>query len=197
MPQRHAIARCGIYHHAAGADVALIGGAKLQAKLDQIAKRLARTKTLRVGFLENATYPDENHTQVAQAAFWLNYGTSTAPPRPFFTDMIREKSPGWGAALAEILADNGYDIDNAMQQMGEGIAGQLRDALIELDAPALSPITIMLRKMLIDNPNLRVTGTTIGEAAARVAAGEPTAPASEKVGVYTGHMLNSIDYDTK
>jgi len=171
------------------------GGAKLAAKLDEIAKKLGEKRTLRVGFLEGATYPDENGTTVAQVAFWLNYGTSTAPPRPFFTDMIAAKSPKWGDALERLLVRTDYDIDAALQMMGEGISDQLRQSIIELDAPPLSEITLMLRKMRIDDPHLVVTGATVGEAARRVAAGEPTAPASTKVGVYTGHMLNSIAYE--
>jgi len=173
----------------------LTGGDKLQAKLAEIAKNLEGKHTLRVGFLEGATYPDENGTHVAQVAFWLNYGTKTAPPRPFFSGMVSEKSGAWGDKLARILAGNGYDIDDALHKMGEGIAGQLRDSIVNLNSPALSPVTLMLRKMLIDSPNLNVTAATVGEAARRVAAGESSEGASTKVGVHTGHMLNSLDYE--
>lgn len=171
----------------------LEGGAKLKAKLAEIAKRLEGKHELRVGFLEGATYPDTG-TPVATVAWWLNYGTKTAPPRPFFTDMVRDKSDKWGDALARILQSNGYDVDKSLAIMGEGISAQLQAAIVDLDAPALSPITIMLRKMRIDDPHLVVTGATVGEAAARVAKGETTAPASTKVGVYTGHLLNSVAY---
>lgn len=177
--------------------VTLTGGAKLQAKLKEIAKKVEGKHELRVGFLEGATYPDEAGTPVAQVAWWLNYGTQTAPPRPFFTDMIKAKSDGWGDSLARILQQNDFDIRDALMKMGEGISGQARQALIDLDAPALSPITMMLRKMRIDDPHLIVTGATVGEAARRVDEGESSAPASSKVGVYTGHLLNSIDYEVK
>lgn len=179
--------------------VGLTGGDKLRTKLREIAKKIEGSHELRVGFLEGATYPDENGTPVATVAWWLNYGTKTAPPRPFFTNMVKVKSDKWGDALARILADNDYDVTDALMKMGEGISAQLRQAIIELDAPALSPITLMLRKMRIDDPHLVVTGATVGEAARRVAAGESSSPASTKVGVYTGHLLNSIDYevDTK
>lgn len=172
----------------------LSGGAKLQAKLDEIARGLKRAHTLRVGFPEGATYPDESHTPVAQAAFWLNFGTSTAPPRPFFTNMIQDKSPEWGEALGFALEDNDYNIKKALAIMGEGIASQLQESLIDLEAPPLSKITLMLRKMRIDNPKLVISGWTVGEAARLVALGNSTEPASEKPGVYTGHMLNSIAY---
>lgn len=175
----------------------LTGGDKLQAKLREIAKRIEGKHELRVGFLEGATYPDESGTPVAMVAWWLNYGTKTAPPRPFFTNMVKIKSDKWGDALARILADNDYNVTDALMKMGEGISGQLRQALIDLDTPALSPITLMLRKMRIDDPHLVVTGATVGEAARRVAEGESSSPASTKVGIYTSHMLNSIDYEVK
>lgn len=173
----------------------LTGGDKLKAKLREIAKRIEGKHELRVGFLEGATYPDESGTPVATVAWWLNYGTKTAPPRPFFTNMVKVKSDKWGNALARILADNDYDVDKSLAIMGFGIGAQLQSALIELDAPALSPITLMLRKMRIDDPHLVVTGATVGEAESRVAKGESSSPASTKVGVYTGHMLNSIYFD--
>lgn len=171
------------------------GGEKLQARLDEIAKQIGGGKhELRVGFLEGATYPDESGTPVAQVAWWLNFGTKTAPPRMFFSNMVKTKSPKWGDALAKILKQNDFDVAKSLAIMGEGIAGQLQQSIIELDAPALSPITLMLRKMRIDDPHLEITGATVGEAARRVAAGEDSSPASTKVGVYTGHMLNSVAY---
>lgn len=175
----------------------LTGGDKLRAKLAEIAKQIEGKHELRVGFLEGAIYPDEAGTPVATVAWWLNYGTKTAPPRPFFTNMVKTKSNDWGDELAVILQQNDFDVDKSLRIMGERIGGQLRDAIIELDAPALSPITLMLRKMRIDDPHLIVTGATVGEAARRVAAGESSSPASTKVGVYTGHMLNSVDYEVK
>lgn len=172
----------------------LTGGAKLQAKLKELADKIG-SNSVSVGFLEDATYPDG--TNVAQVAFWLNYGTKTAPPRPFFTNMIRDKSEGWGNTLAKLCKAEDFDVHKVMGLMGEGIKGQLQQAIIDLDAPPLSKVTLMLRKMLIDNPNLEITGTVVGEAARRVSAGESSEGASTKVGIYTSHMLNSVDYVVK
>lgn len=172
----------------------LSGGDKLKAKLAEIAKNIGGKHDLRVGFLEDARYADENGTHVAQVAFWLNYGTKSAPPRPFFTNMVIDNSDKWGDQLERLLLRNDFDVELSLAQMGEGISGQLQQALIDLNAPALSKVTLMLRKMRIDDPDLVVTGATVGEAARRVAEGEDTGAASTKVGVYTGHMLNSIAY---
>ncbi len=176
----------------------LTGGTKLKAKLAEIAKNLEGKHTLRVGFLEGSEYPDENgHSNVtaAQTAWWLNYGHKGTPPRPFFTNMVDEKSGAWGDKLARILAGNGYDIDAALELMGEGISDQLRDAIFNLTSPSLSPVTLMLRKMLKDDPNMIITGATVGEAARRVDAGETPDGVSTKVGVFTGHMSNSVTHE--
>jgi hypothetical protein len=54
------------------------GGAALEAKLREIAEKAGAPKTLRVGFLEDATYPDG--TPVAQIAAVNEYGgTATVP----------------------------------------------------------------------------------------------------------------------
>lgn len=175
------------------------GGEKLRAKLAEIAKQIEGKHKLRVGFLENAYYPtgDGEPVTAAQTAFWLNYGHQGTPPRPFFTDLIRDKQDSWGDALGRLLVQNDFDVDLSLQQMGEGIAGQIRQAIIDLSSPALSPVTLMLRKMLKDNPNLEITGATVGEAAARVAAGEDYSGVSTKVGVASGHMLNSVSYEVE
>jgi hypothetical protein len=175
----------------------LTGGEALRAKLAEIAKQIEGKHVLRVGFLEGATYPDEAGTSVGQVAWWLNYGTKSAPPRPFFSGMVAAKSSGWGDSLARILAGNGFDVTDALNKMGEGISNQLRVSLETIPGPQLSPITLMIRQMRIDNPHLNVTGATVGQAAARVAAGDDYSGASTKIGVYTGHLLNSISYEVK
>lgn len=184
---------------AAMATSTFTGGAKLKAKIRELAKQIEGKHNLRVGFLEGSTYPngDGEVVTAAQTAFWLNYGHQGTPPRPFFTDLIRDKSDSWGDALGRLLVQNDFDVDLSLQQMGEGIAGQVRTAIINLNSPALSPVTIMLRKMLKEDPSLEVTGATVGEAAARVAAGEDVSGVSTKVGVATGHMLNSVSYEVE
>lgn len=168
------------------ATVGFSGGAKLEAYLAGIVKKVAQDKTLRVGFLEIAKYPDG--TNVAQVAFWNEYGTKTSPPRPFFRNMIAAKSTKWGDNLGRVLANNDYDVDKAFTIMGIGIKEQLQKSILDTNEPALSPITIMLRGMRRNDPSLIVTGSIVGEAAARVAAGETNYGASSTVLIDTGMM---------
>ena len=135
--------------------VALSGGDKLDAKLAEIATRIAKPFAVRVGFLENATYPDG--TKVAMVAALLNFGIANGKAWPFFTQMIAEKAPGWGEILAGLLVSNDYDVSRALALMGTGIAGQLREAIQATDSPALAPATIARKgfdKPLIDTGHL-------------------------------------------
>lgn len=133
----------------------LSGGDKLERKLEELASRLARPATLRVGFLEGATYPDG--TSVAMVAALLNFGISNGKVWPFFSKMIAEKAPGWGQTLADLLAANDYDVGKALALMGTGIAGQLRQAITEMNEPALDPRTIARKgfaKPLVDTGHM-------------------------------------------
>ena len=168
------------------------GGDKLEAKLRKIAQKLANGGTLRVGFLEGSTYPDG--TSVPMVAAIQEFGAPAVgiPPRPFFRTMVAEKSGRWGDALGLNLVANDYDAVRALDAVGEGIKGQLQESITALNSPELSPVTVMLRKMRREDQGLIVTGRTVGEAAARVAAGESTAGESDKPLVDSEHLLASV-----
>lgn len=177
------------------ASKAFSGGVALEAKLKEIAKKAGKAGTLKVGFLENATYPDG--TSVAMVGAIQEFGAPSVgiPPRPYFRSMIAEKSGGWPVALGKIAVSNDYDMEKTLGQMGEGIKGQLQESIINTNEPPLSPITVMLRGMRSHDQSLVVTGKTVGEAAARVDEGLTNYGASDKVLDDTGHMLNSVDYE--
>lgn len=131
--------------------MAMTGGAKLSAHLAGLAEKLAAGKTLRVGFLETAKYPDG--TNVAQVAFWNEYGTKNAPPRPFFRKTIEAKSSKWGSALGMNLTATGYDTDKAMARVGTGIKDQITQSIVEFQSPGNAPSTVEAKgfnKPLVD-----------------------------------------------
>jgi hypothetical protein len=175
--------------------VALSGGDKLRAKLAEISRSVAQGGSVNVGFLENATYPDG--TPVAMVAAIQEFGAPrrSIPPRPFFRNMIAGHSDEWGDTLASALKTFNYDVAKALDFMGQDIQGELRQSIIDTNQPPLSEITLMLRQMKADNPNLIVTGATVGEAARRVAAGEHASGVSQKPLVDTGVLLRSVDYE--
>lgn len=118
------------------------GGAALEAKLSELAEKLGDGKTLRVGFLEGATYPDGQSVPMVAAANEYGDPAMKRPPRPFFRNMIAEKSPEWPQDIAKIAEATGYDAETMLGLMGEHIKGQLQGSIRDLMEPALSPVTI-------------------------------------------------------
>jgi hypothetical protein len=121
---------------------AIRGGEKFEAALRQIADLLGDGGGVRVGFLEGATYP--GGTPVAMVAAIQDGGAPGAgiPPRPFFRNMIAEKSPEWPAAIGQLLIDHNYDVEKVLTLTGQAIAGQLRQSIVDTNDPPLAPSTI-------------------------------------------------------
>ncbi len=120
----------------------LKGGDKFKAELQRIVGEAKGNQRVRIGFLEGATYPDG--TPVAMIAAIQNWGAPRAniPPRPFFTDMIVDKSPEWGPATAALLRESDMDSTTVLGKVGEAIAGQLRTQIQKTSEPPLAESTI-------------------------------------------------------
>ena len=134
------------------------GGEKLKAALDKIAQSVTKPATLQVGFLEGATYPDGK--SVAMVAAIQNFGAPARgiPPRPFFSNMVKDKSPEWPEALGKVLVAKSYDATAALELIGQGIKGQLQQSVVDTNSPPLSPRTIARKgfdKPLIDTVTMQ------------------------------------------
>ena len=132
------------------------GGAKLDAALRELAAKVAVPATLRVGFLENARYPDG--TPVAMIAAINEYGKPPSqPPRPFMRNAIAKYSPEWPEAIAGLLKANDLDAVKALDLAGAAIAGQIRQSIVDLTSPALAESTIQRKghsKPLVDTGHM-------------------------------------------
>jgi hypothetical protein len=133
------------------------GGGALDTVLTRIGTSLDKAREVRVGFLEGATYPDG--TPVAMVAAIQNFGAPAAgiPPRPFFSDMVERHKGDWGDTFGNVLMDADYNAGRALALMGKGMAGQLREQIVETNAPPLSPRTIAAKgseKPLIDTGHM-------------------------------------------
>lgn len=151
------------------------GGDKMRKVLSGIAARLGIGGDVKIGFLEGATYPANarealkrgSHSKrqkarleqvassgsvlgVPEVAFWNEFGTSRAPPRPFFRQMIAAKSPNWGENLATAAKATGYDSGKALGLMGENIKDDLVASIVAFSSPGLSEYT--KRKKGFDKP---------------------------------------------
>lgn len=131
------------------------GGDKAKRALAELAPS-ASPRSVRVGFLEGATYPDG--TPVPLVAALNEYGVPARgqPPRPFMRHAIAEHSGEWPERLAGLLA-NGTPTDKALAILGETIAGDLRASINSLTSPPLAPATVAAKgfdKPLIDTSQM-------------------------------------------
>ena len=129
------------------------GGDKAREALNRLARKLEGAKAVRIGFLENATYP--NGTSVPMVAAINEFGAPSRgqPPRPFFRRMIAAKQGEWPAAIRQLLIRNNYGVEVTLEQIGEAVSGQLRQSIVELTDPPLAPSTVKRKgfdKPLID-----------------------------------------------
>jgi hypothetical protein len=135
----------------------ITGGDKLQTALAKIAADLAKSATLRVGFLEGATYPDGK--PVAMIAAIQEYGAPARhiPPRPFFRNMVAANSKGWAKLVAVALKNRDYDAASALELAGEVIRGELQQAIRDFSGVPLAPATVAKKgsdKQLIDTGHM-------------------------------------------
>jgi hypothetical protein len=128
------------------------GGSKFEAVLRDIAHKLGGKQVLRVGFLESGRY--EDGTSIPMVAAINNYGTARIPPRPFFSNMVKDKSPEWPKGIAAQLKATDYDVTKTLNSTGDLIEGQLRDSIVNGVYAPLAQSTIDRKgfdKPLIDS----------------------------------------------
>ncbi len=175
--------------------VRIRGGSKLEQALAKIARSVHAKKALEVGFLEGAKYPDG--TSVAMVAAIQEFGAPKVgiPPRSFFRKAVKEHAKEWGPTLAEELQATNISVEAALTRLGLVIQGEIQQSIIDIVAPPLSPVTLMVRQII--GPNGRATFADVLEARRRVAAGQAASGVSTKPLIWTAHMLKSVDLRVK
>ena len=172
------------------------GGDKFKVELGKISEKLNGAASVQVGFLPDATYPDDKSVAMIAAIQEFGAPRKGIPPRPFFRAMIRKESPHWGEDIKALLKDEDFSAKKTLGQMGSMVSAELQQSIIDTNSPALSPVTIMLRSM-----KNKYTGLPFYDkfriAVARVKAGKSAGGASTKPLVDTGHMLDSVDFVVK
>ncbi|MGO4743979.1 hypothetical protein [Serratia quinivorans] len=132
------------------ATIELSGGGELERKLKEMMDKLGDGTLLRVGFLENATYPDGEYVATIAASNEFGDPGNNQPPRPFFRNMIAASSPAWPLEVGKVVKAVDFDGVKTLQLMGERIKDQLQGSIRELVEPPLSPYTI--KKKGFDKP---------------------------------------------
>jgi hypothetical protein len=176
------------------ATISLSGGEKLERRLAALSQSIAKGGTLRVGFLEGETYPDG--TPIAMVAATNNFGAPGAgiPPRPFFNKFINDNKDEWGAQLSRLLQGSNFDVAQSLNIMGQGMVGQLQTAIMEMNDPPLSEVTLLLRSRF---PKGDYEASDVWQAFADIASGETpvnTATGAKPL-VWSGQMYQAVNYE--
>jgi hypothetical protein len=137
-----------------------------------------------VGWYEGAVYP--GGIKVSDVAAMNEYGTRTAPARPFMRPAIEKHGQEWKSIM--LKAEMG---DNALDKIAIKAEGDIVDSIANGDHEPLSPITLAIRKMREDGQT--ITGASVGKAASMVAKGTAkfsnnTTPLSD-----TGRMIATLN----
>lgn len=106
--------------------------------------------SVRVGVLENATYPDG--TPVAMVAFWNEYGTKTSPVRAFFRTTVSDQKKNWVLSVQNLMKMHD-DPKKVMGLMGEHMRGQIVQSINTWTDPPNAPYTVKMKgfnKPLVD-----------------------------------------------
>lgn len=106
--------------------------------------------SVRVGVLENATYPDG--TPVAMVAFWNEYGTKTSPVRAFFRTTVSDQKKNWVLSVQNLMKMHD-DPKKVMGLMGEHMRGQIVQSINTWTDPPNAPYTVRMKgfnKPLVD-----------------------------------------------
>ncbi|CEF54621.1 HK97-gp10 family putative phage morphogenesis protein [Acetobacter ghanensis] len=167
-----------------------VGGVGLENALKQLQEKIGQGAHVRSGFLENATYPDG--TPVAQVAYWDEYGTKTAPPRPFMRTAIANNKGDWGRLMGAVLKATGYNVNQALALVGEKITDQVKQEIVSFTAPENSMLTNILKERF---PTGDYTKDDFLKAVSDLKHGATASPG--KPLVWSGVMLNSAAYDVK
>jgi hypothetical protein len=180
------------------AEFAFKGGDRLKVRLDEMARNLKKGASVRVGFLEGATYSDGTSVPMVAAIQEFGAPSQGIPPRPYFRQMIQANAGHWGDDVAGALKHTDFDAARALHFIGELLAGELRQSIIDVTEPELSKVTLLLRERFWTNPG-DIKFSDVREARADIAMGaEPSVSGTQaKPLVWSGHLLNSVDYEVE
>ena len=139
-------------------------------RVGSLSAALSRYKdmnaSVRVGVLENATYPDG--TPVAMVAFWNEYGTRTSPVRAFFRTTVSEQKKNWVLSVQNLMKIHN-DPKQVMGLIGVHMQEQIVQSINTWSDPPNSAYTIA--KKGFDKP-LVETGVLMRSIKSEVGEGE-------------------------
>lgn len=94
---------------------------------------------VKVGVIDGSKYPDG--TSVASVAFWNEYGTKTAPSRPFFRSTIQEQKSAW-VQLAQKGIKAGMSIEHVLGLVGAQMMTDVQFSIMTWQTPPNAAYTV-------------------------------------------------------
>lgn len=166
---------------------------KINAALSRLPKQF-KGQQAKIGWPSGKEYPDG--TSVAYVAAIQNFGVPEKgiPPRPMLKPTVAENQDRWAEVMKHLtrqVANGELDAVDALDGMGRVAAMDLQATIAQINEPALSPVTVLLRKWR--KQGRTITGKTVGEAAAAIAAG--TDPGTDNKPLNdTGYLIASVTH---
>lgn len=142
---------------------------RIRAKLDDVPAQFA-DKVATVGWFESAKYPDGTPVAYVAAIQELGAPAQRIPPRPFIRPAEAANKTAWVGLLSrgvKAVIDDRMSADDVLDGVGMQAAADIQQSIEHVNSPALSPITVLLRKWRREGRV--ITGATVGEAAAELA----------------------------
>lgn len=141
-----------------------------------IEKQLRQLDNLeaRVGWFENAKYPDG--TPVAYAASIQEHGYGPIKPRLGLRALASKLQDEWREVAIQVskrVVDGKMDGLTAMKLIAEQVQNDVLDRITSSPGPALKPLTLAIRKKR--EQGVKITGRLIGELARKLEEGKPVA----------------------
>lgn len=150
--------------------------------------------TGRTGWFPGAKY--EDGTPVAYAAALNELGHGNTPARPFMRPAVADNESKWKetiATAARRVVEGKLSGKSALELLVIQAEGDIKNAILDVFDPPLSPITLELRAMKKRDPSLKVTAATVGQAAYRVQQpGYKTPNVNSKPLVDSGLMIATL-----
>ena len=131
----------------------------------------ADKSNLNVGWFESANY--DNGVSVAGVAALQEFGSKTAPARPFFRPAVEDNKSDWSQLVesgVKAVVEGNATMDNVMNGLGLTVQADIKNAIVGGNHLALSPVTIALRKL--KNEGAQVGKGLVGAVAQAIAEGK-------------------------
>lgn len=178
-----------------------MAGIKHGAGFDQLRQTLEGLDRAqcRVGFFGSSKYADG--TPVAYVAAIQEFGSPSTgtPPRPYMRPTVASRRTAWIEVVRRASRDaivNTQDGGQVLEILGQVASGDVAKSIKNLTAPALSPVTVLLRQWR--RGGVEVTRSTVALAARLIAQGAAS-PAMggtfAKPLVDSGILFNAVSYE--